>query len=120
MGIVYTILMFLLGVLGAANLIAAKSSAAADLIKPLRPIQGYLGVAGFVVGVYWLIQCVLHLGSTSVISFVTAGTMMALGLLMGVGILKAFVSESLVEKLSPYQGVLGVVAIVLAIWSLIA
>lgn len=120
MNLIFTILMLLLGILGAANLIVSKSPGAKDLIKTLSPIQAYLGVAGFVVGAYWLLQCLLHIGTTSLLAVVTAGTMMALGLLMGVGILKAVIPTSVAAKLSPYQGGLGVVAIILAIWSLIA
>jgi hypothetical protein len=115
MYLIFTIVMLLLGILGASSLIGAES-----LAKKLQPIQGYLGVVGFVVGMYWLIQSILHLNTVGFMAVVTAGTMTALGLIMGISILKAVISESVAAKLSPYQGILGVVAIVLAVLALIS
>ena len=123
---VYLAILFLLGVLGAANLIIARKPEAKELIGKLAPIQGWLGVAGFGLGVWWLVQSIIN-GWFGVVHLITIAVYIALGLLLGIGVLKTFIKkeevtaklDACVVKLSPYQGILGLVAIGLAVWALI-
>ena len=123
---VYLAILFLLGVLGAANLIIARKPEAKELIAKLAPIQGWLGVAGFGLGVWWLVQSIIN-GWFGVLHLITIAVYIALGLLLGIGVLKTFIKkeevtaklDACVVKLSPYQGILGLVAIGLAVWALI-
>ncbi|MBT5230079.1 MAG: hypothetical protein HOM11_07350 [Methylococcales bacterium] len=73
----------------------------------------------YAIGTYWLIISILNLSTVGLMTVVTAGTMTALGLIMGIGILKAVIKPSVAAKLAPYQGILGVIAIVLAVMAII-
>lgn len=123
---VYLAILFLLGVLGASNLIIARKPEAKELIAKLAPIQGWLGVAGFGLGVWWLVQSIIN-GWFGVVHLITIAVYISLGLLLGIGVLKTFIKkeevtaklDACVVKLSPYQGILGLVAIGLAVWALI-
>jgi len=123
------------GLLGAANLIVSKKPNAQELINKLVPYQGWVGVILFVWGIWWLISCFRTISTISaapvwwLIWLVAAMCMLALGFLLGYGLLNKYVlSKStgatekgrlLQIKLAAFQGPLGVVAIVLAVLTLI-
>ncbi len=124
----------LLGILGASNLIIAKKPDAKELIAKLAPYQGWMGAGAALTGVYWLVMAVLSIGMLAShpiawITHVAVSVILAsLGLLLGVGVLKTFVKQPqavakmdmMITKLAPKQGVLGLIAIGLGIWSVIA
>jgi hypothetical protein len=134
MGLVNGVWLAILGVLGAANLIIAKRPDAREAIAKLAPYQGWIGAVSALWGAWGLISSVLNLGWLSVapIFWVTflanAVVLLALGLLLGVGVLKTFVKnaqadaklDATVTRLAPYQGTLGLVAIGLGIWMIVA
>mgnify|MGYP001546611368 CR=1 FL=1 len=132
MNIVFTCLLLALGVLGAANLIIAKKPEAKEIIAKISPYQGWIGVAGTATGIFWLIQTILHIANLGVfglvISLVTNGVCIGLGLLLGIGTIKTFVGneevkaklDEVVTKIAPYQGILGLIAIGLAVYGLIS
>ncbi len=123
---VYLAVLFLLGVLGASNLIIARKPEAKELIAKLAPIQGWLGVVGFGLGVWWLVISILN-AWFGVLHLVPIAVYIALGLLMGIGVLKTFIKkeevtgklDACVLKLTPFQGILGLTAIGLSVWALI-
>jgi len=123
-----------LGILGAANLIIARKPDAKELIAKLAPSQGWIGAVSALWGVWGIISSVLNIGwmahwpiywftflGDSVLQF-------ALGLLLGVGVLKTFIKNpqanekmnQTITKLAPYQGTLGLVAIGFGIWMVVA
>ncbi|WP_372370742.1 hypothetical protein [Candidatus Uabimicrobium sp. HlEnr_7] len=117
-----------LGVLGASNLIIAKKPNAKEVIEKIQPIQGWLGVVSAFYGAWALVQVILNISLYSGISLILAlastGSLLVLGFLLGLGILKTFVKDStkldeLAIKLSPYQGTLGLVSIGLGVWVLL-
>ena len=134
MGFVSGIWLALLGVLGAANLIIAKKPEAKELIQKMAPYQGWIGAVSALWGVWGVISSVLHLGWLTLapiywISFlVSALLQLGLGLLLGVGVLKTFIKQpqavekmdQMVEKLSPWQGKMGLVALGFGIWMIIS
>ena len=131
MWIITVIILFVAGLLGAANLIIAKKPNAKELIDKLTPYQGWIGVVLVLWGIWDLINVFRSLGLLSaapvwwVLYLVTAVTELALGFLLGYGLISKYVlgrspqalekGQQLRARLATYQGPLGVTAIVLAI-----
>jgi hypothetical protein len=134
MGFISGIWMTVLGILGAANLIIAKKPDAKELIGKIAPYQGWIGAVSALWGLWGIISSVLHLGWLSVapifwITFLAcAALQFALGLLLGIGVLKTFIKQpqavekmdQLVAKLAPKQGVLGLIAIGVGLWMVVS
>lgn len=134
MGLISGIWMALLGVLGASNLIIAKKPDAKELIAKVAPYQGWIGAVSAIWGVWGIISSILNLGWLSVIpiywvTFLAVAVLQfALGLLLGIGVLKQFIKQpqaqekmdQLITRLAPKQGMLGLIAIGVGIWLIIA
>jgi hypothetical protein len=134
MGFVAGIWMAVLGILGAANLIIARKPDAKELIGKISPYQGWIGAISALWGLWGVISSVLHLGWLTLapiywITFlVTALLQLALGLLLGVGVLKTFIKQpqavekmdQMVTKLAPMQGTLGLIGIGVGLWMIIS
>lgn len=129
--------LLVLGILGASNLIIAKRPDAEQYIVKLAPYQGWLGAVSALWGVWTIIGAILNVGwlskgTTLIIWWVTilaVGLILtSLGLLLGVGVLRTFTKneqalqklDQTVQKLAPKQGILGLIAIGLGVWGLIA
>ncbi|AKF10789.1 hypothetical protein DB32_007938 [Sandaracinus amylolyticus] len=123
-----------LGVLGAASLIIARRPDAKDAIAKLAPYQGWIGAISALWGVWGVISSVLNIGwmTTFPIYWFTflADSLLsvALGLLLGVGVLKTFIKDATAQakmdqtiaKLAPFQGTMGLVAIGVGVWMILA
>ena len=134
MGLIGGLWLVVLGVLGAANLIIARKPDAKEMIAKLAPYQGWIGAVSALWGVWMVISSVLNLAWLSVapiywVTFLADGVVQAsLGLLLGVGMLKTFIKQpeaqakmdDLAARLAPKQGVLGLVAIGIGAWVVIA
>lgn len=134
MGLVNGIWLVVLGVLGAASLIIAKKPDAKELIDKLAPYQGWIGAISAFWGLWGVISSVLNLGWLSVapiywVTFLANSVLsLCLGLLLGVGVLKTFVKDETavakldqtIAKLAPKQGMLGLVAIGVGLWMIVA
>lgn len=133
---IYGITLAILGVLAAPSLLLSKRPDAKELLNKITPFQGWIGLVFFFWGVWGIIQAVLHLGLLGSqpiwwITWVANSVLEAsLGFLLGYGMISKMVlsknevarekGELLLKKLSPLQGRLGLVAIILGIWSIIA
>lgn len=131
---IYGIWLAVLGVLGASNLIIAKRPDAADAIAKLAPYQGWIGAVSALWGVWGLISAILNIGWMTAFPIywfswvATSAIQAALGLLLGVGVIKTFIKDptaqakmdQTIEKLAPKQGLLGLVAIGLGVWMILA
>jgi hypothetical protein len=129
----YGLWLVILGALAVPNLILKKPELKATLDK-ITPYQGWIGAISALWGVWGLINCVLHLGllTSKPIWWVTLtannALVLALGLLLGVGTLKTFVKNAEAQakldqttaKLAPYQGNLGIAALALGAWCIVA
>lgn len=128
MWIITVVVLLAGGLLGAANLIIAKKPNAKELIEKLTPYQGWIGVVLVLWGIWDLVGVLRSLGTFSVfwlVWLVTAVTELALGFLLGYGLISKYVlgsspqalekGKQLRARLANYQGPLGVVAIGLAI-----
>ncbi len=134
MGLVNGIWLAVLGVLGASNLIIARKPDAKELIAKLAPYQGWIGAVSALWGVWGIISSVLNLGWMAyapiywITYLVDSILSVCLGLLLGVGVLKPFIKnptavekmDQTITKLAPYQGLLGLVAIGVGVWMVIA
>ena len=133
MGIVTFAALLVLGAVCASNLIIARKPDAKELIAKVAPYQGWIGAISALWGAWWLINWILNvrvmmtwpiLGITWLANSIL---LLALGLLCGIGVLKTFVkapaaTEKLdltVAKLAPYQAVLGLVGIGVAVWTIL-
>jgi hypothetical protein len=124
----------LLGVLGASSLIIAKKPDAKELIGKIAPYQGWIGAVSALWGVWGVINAILHLSWLGHWPIYWATWMadsalqLCLGLLLGIGVLKTFIKapeataklDQAVAKLMPYQGTLGLIAIGVGVWMIIA
>jgi hypothetical protein len=134
MGIVNGLWLVVLGVLGAASLIIARRPDAKDAIAKLAPYQGWIGAVSALWGFWGIISMVLNIGwmTTFPIYWFTylADSVLSacLGLLLGVGVLKTFIKDATAQgkmdqtiaKLAPYQGTLGLAAIGVGVWMMLA
>ncbi len=134
MGLINGLWLAILGVLGASSLIIAKKPDARELIGKLAPYQGWIGAVSALWGVWGIISSLLSIGWLShwpiywVTFLADSGLQLALGLLLGVGVLKTFIKDptanakmdQTITKLAPYQGILGIVAIGLGAWMCVA
>src|SRR5882724_11864478 len=121
----YGIWLALLGVLAASNLIIAKKPDTAQLIGKIAPYQGWIGAVSAVWGVFGILRCVRYIGLVSITPLywlawlVDSALLACLGLLLGVGFIKSPQAttklDGVITKLAPYQGKLGLVAIVMGI-----
>ena len=123
-----------LGILGASSLIISRRPDAAQMIAKLAPYQGWIGAVSALWGVWGVISCVLSIAwmtSYPIFWFTWVADsvlQVALGLLLGVGVLKTFIKDptasakmdQTIAKLSPFQGTLGLVAIGVGIWMVVA
>lgn len=134
MGIVNGLWLVVLGVLGAASLIIARRPDARDAIAKLAPYQGWIGAISALWGVWGVISSVLSIGWMTLFpiywfTFLANSLLsVALGLLLGIGVLKTFIKDptaqakmdQTIAKLAPYQGTLGLVAIGVGVWMMLA
>lgn len=133
MALGFSVWLFLLGVLGASNLIIAKKPDARELIAKLAPYQGWMGAGAAMTGLYWLVMSVIGIGLLAthpihwILNVAVSVILFSLGLLLGVGVLKTFIKQpqavekmdQMIAKLAPKQGVLGLIAMGLAVASLV-
>ena len=133
MGIVTFAALFVLGAVSASNLIIARKPDAKELIAKVAPYQGWIGAVSALWGAWWLVNWILNLKvmMTWPILGITwladALLLLGLGLLCGIGVLKSFIKapaaveklDLTVAKLAPFQGVLGLAGIGVALWTIL-
>lgn len=127
--------LLVLGFLGAINLIAARKPEAKKLAAKLAPYQGWIGAGAAIWGVYFLIRWFGYgieglsvVPVLSLTSLAAALLLIGLGTIFGLGIFKQFVKaeapreklDTLVGKLLPMQSTLGLAAIAVGAWFLVA
>jgi heme O synthase-like polyprenyltransferase len=128
MGILDGIWLILLGVLAVPGLIIAKRPDARQLIDKIAPYQGWIGAISVLWGVFRLLHWfslfpLLGGGIGPMLYFVVYTVyvflLIVLGFMLGIGVLKTFIKDpnanakmdQTLARLSPKQGVLGLVAL---------
>ena len=137
MGLIGAIWIVVLGVLGASNLIIARKPEAKELIAKLSPYQGWMGAISALWGAFLIVWIILHVswigysGLAALFWFTILAegvVLLGLGLILGTGVLKTFIKQPeavakmdlAVAKLIPVQGTLGLIAIGLGLWGILA
>jgi hypothetical protein len=137
MGLLFTLLLIVAGVLGAAALIVQKQPNARDVIAKLVPFQGIIGIILLIWSLIMLIRILPYLGLilqfaalTGILALLTLLVGIALGFLLGYGLINQYVlsknagaarsGDTVKMSLAKYQGPLGIVAILLGLWMLIS
>ncbi len=136
------VILILGGSLAASSLILAKKPDAKALFEKIAPYQGTIGVVMFLWGIWEVLHILLNLDVlkalfggpitlklTAVVWPVTAVILLALGFLLGFGMIQAFAgkkspemaakSEQMMKKLAPHQTWLGIVSIACGVWWLL-
>lgn len=130
MGFINGIWLIALGILAVPSLIIAKRPEAKDIIAKVAPYQGWFGVISTFWGAWIIISCLLaigHIGILWITSLAAGIVLLCLGLLLGVGVMKSFSKsqsaneklDSVINKIAPYQGTLGLIALGLGVWMII-
>nr|WP_321452523.1 hypothetical protein [uncultured Carboxylicivirga sp.] len=133
---IYGITLVVLGVLAAPSLLLSKKPNAKELLNKITPYQGWLGLALCFYGIWGIISAILNISvfTTNPIWYSTwiAGSLFeaGLGFLLGYGMINKLIlskneeakekGEMLMQVLSPLQGRLGLIAIILGAWSIVA
>ncbi|MDH6306358.1 hypothetical protein M2459_000345 [Parabacteroides sp. PF5-5] len=133
---IYGITLIILGLLAVPSLLLEKKPNAQEWFDKIAPYQGWIGVVFAIWGLWGIISCFLNIGwighwpiywitwlLVSVVEF-------ALGFILGYGLITKYAlskneqaaekGEQLLAKLRPWQGKLGIVAIVLGVWQIIS
>ena len=133
---IYGILLIVLGLLAVPSLLLSRKPNAKELFDKIAPYQGWIGVVFAFWGLWGIIGSILNLGwlGTIPIWWITyllvALLEFGLGFILGYSLIQKYVlsknekgaeaGDKLLAKLLPLQGTLGIVAIVLGIWQIIA
>jgi hypothetical protein len=124
----------LLGVLAVPSLILAKRPDAKEMLAKITPYQGWMGAISCLWGIWGIISAVLNLGwlTAAPIFWITwladSVLLAALGLILGIGTMKTFIKDPTAQakmdetlaKLAPHQGRLGLVAVCVGAWMVVA
>lgn len=114
------VLAILLGLLGAANMIIGRKPEAKAIIDKLAPFQGFIGIAGLVLGTFWTLDAI---SVGWIVMIVMTVSTAVLGLIFGLDLIKSLTGsdalDALAEKVLPFKGILGMCALATGIWTLL-
>ncbi len=130
------ITLIILGLLAVPSLLLSKKPNAKELFDKITPYQGWIGVVFAIWGLWGIISCILGIGLLAtwpmlwITSLLVSVVEFGLGFILGYGLIQKYVlsknekgaeaGEKLLAKLMPLQGTLGIIAIILGIWGVVA
>lgn len=133
---IYGITLIMLGILAAPSLILSRKPNAKEFLDKIVPYQGWIGLLFCFWGVWGIISAILNisiLGTWPIwwITWMASSVIQAiLGFILGYGMINKLLlskneeakrkSEELLKKLTPLQGKLGLIGIIIGIWVIIA
>ncbi len=134
MGLFAGISLLLLGVLAAPGLLLSSKPEVKSLLDKIVPYQGIFGAICAVFGAFGVVNSFMKLRWLEsfpiwwVTYFGTSVLELALGLLLGVGVLKMFIKapqaqlklDVVTTRLAPRQGMIGLIAICVGVWCVFA
>lgn len=126
--------LMLLGCLAVPSLVLAKRPDAAAALGKIAPYQGWMGAVSCLWGVWGIITSILTVSwiATWPIYWATfladSILLAALGLILGIGVMKTFIKapaaqvrlDKTLAKVAPHQGRLGLAAIGVGAWMVVA
>ncbi len=132
----YGILLIILGLLAVPSLLLSKKPNAKELFDKIAPYQGWIGIVFAIWGLWGIINSILTLGWLTsmpiwwITNLAVAILEFGLGFILGYALIQKYAlsknekgaeaGEKLLAKLMPLQGTLGIVAIILGIWTIVA
>ena len=133
---IYGILLIILGLLAVPSLLLSKKPNAKELFDKIAPYQGWIGVVFAIWGLWGIISSILNIGLLGsvpiywITCLLVAIVEFGLGFILGYSLIQKYAlsknekgaeaGEKLLAKLRPLQGTLGVIAIILGIWQIVA
>ena len=133
---IYGIFLIILGLLAVPSLLLSKKPNAKELFDKIAPYQGWIGCVFAIWGLWGIIDSILSIGwlTSMPIWWITyllvAVVEFGLGFILGYALIQKYAlsknekgaeaGEKLLAKLLPLQGTLGIVAIALGIWAIVA
>lgn len=133
---IYGITLIVLGLLAVPSLLLSKKPNAKELFDKIAPYQGWIGVVFAIWGIWGIISAILNIGLLTSAPIYWATWLLVsvveavLGFILGYGLIAKYAlsknqqaaekGEELLAKLTPLQGKLGVIAILLGIWYIIS
>ncbi len=133
---IYGLTLIILGLLAAPSLLLSRKPEAGEWLRKITPYQGWIGIVFSFWGIWGIILCILNLGvlSSSPIWWITwmvnSVLEASLGFLLGYGLTSQLIlsknetakekGEQLLKKLSPMQGKLGLLVIIIGGWTVVA
>jgi len=135
-GLITGLVLLALGALAAASSIVARRPDAKAYIELMVPYQGWFGFITCLWGAWTIVNAIINLNWFSYVpvwwlTYLATGVLIAsLGMLLGYALLTKFIfshnvqaaqrGEQIRAVIVPYQTVLGYVAIVLGLWTIVA
>jgi hypothetical protein len=134
MGLLTGLSLAILGVLATPQMLLSKKPNAAGMLDKIIPYQGWLGAVCAMWGAWGVVNAFLNMRgieSFPVWWFTALSASLlevVLGVLLGVGVLTSFIKapqararlDKLVAKLAPSQGLVGIIAIGIGAWCIVA
>ncbi|MCC8035762.1 MAG: hypothetical protein LIO77_07535, partial [Rikenellaceae bacterium] len=118
------------------SLVLAKKPNARELFDKIAPYQGWAGVVFAIWGIWGIISCLINIPLLALAPviwitwFLVSLLEASLGFILGYGLINrhmlsknpeaAAKGEQVLKKLMPLQGILGIAAIVVGLWYIIA
>ncbi|MDR2882424.1 MAG: hypothetical protein LBU98_01375 [Alistipes sp.] len=133
---IYGILLIVLGLLAVPSLLLSKKPDVKEFFDKITPYQGWIGCVFAFWGLWGIISSILNIGWLGTIpvwwiTYLAVSLLeFGLGFILGYSLIQKYVlsknekgaesGEKLLAKLLPLQGTLGIVAIILGIWQVVA
>jgi hypothetical protein len=131
MGVVFSLLLIVMGALIAKDFISEKMPASKSFLEMLEGQGEYIGLAGLMVGLLWFMNALnmmrffSHAPLHVIEAWIASGLTMLLGLMLVINLLNKIVGEptpsffnklaKMCESLVPYKKVLGLSGMVLGL-----
>ncbi len=133
---IYGITLIILGLLAAPSLLLSRKPDAKELLDKITPYQGWIGLVFCIWGIWGTIQAILGISILGIapiwwITWIASTAIQAvLGFILGYGMINKLIlskndeakakGEELLAKLAPIEGKLGLIAVCIGIWVIIA
>ena len=129
--LLFSIVAIVCGTLAASAVVIKKMPDSADIIKKIKPYEGFIGMGALAMGFFQLVKIGSMLSSlTGMVALAASVACIVMGFLLGFPVLQDLVIDELsegsrekadqvYEKLTPYKVTAGLVAIGTGIYTLI-
>lgn len=138
--IYYGIVLIVLSIAAVPSLLLSRKPDAKELLDKIIPYQGWAGVIFCIAGIWGLIDAIIHIDILSLpfwqapfiwITWTAVAVMLILlGFILGYSLITKYAlsknetakakGEQVLAKLQPLQGTLGIIGVIVGLWSVIA